>query len=103
VERLTWKSAAISGSTPAIMNSVVFIKNVPRVSKKTTSGSLPEFDVGADTVNDPSVEAWRLDVQGAGPGKVRDHARPGFTDLLVGQFKGTSAHTFAGDRVNRGD
>src|SRR5260370_36280576 len=39
------------------MNSVVFIKNVPRVSKKTTSGSLPEFDVGADTVNDPSVEA----------------------------------------------
>ncbi|MFD7443548.1 hypothetical protein [Streptomyces sp. NPDC059909] len=40
-ETLTPRSLAISGSSPAMTNSVVPVRNVPAASTQTTKGSLP--------------------------------------------------------------
>lgn len=47
-DTLTFRSAAISGSSPAMTNSVVPIRNVPAASTRTTKGSLPEADPVAE-------------------------------------------------------
>jgi hypothetical protein len=85
------------------MNSVVLIKNVPRVSKKTTNGSLLEGDVGEGKANDPSVEAGKLDVEEPVREGLETVGDPGTADLLAAGLNTTRAHASAPDRVYRGD
>ncbi len=59
---LAWlipKSAAISGSRPAMRNSLVHIRNIPTASRKTTNGSLVEPDGGESFTRGLSFREWR--------------------------------------------
>src|SRR4051794_24790512 len=58
-ETPTPRSPAISGSSPAMTNSVVPIRNVPAASTHTTNGSLPGAVAAADGIR------GRLSLRGA--------------------------------------